>query len=366
MSEHHELVVVGRGMIGSAATRHLADAGHSVTLIGPPEPATYDGAGPFASHYDQGRVTRITGFDKRWGAWARASIDRYPEIASRSGIDFHNPVGLLMLAHGASQAAANGAELGADVSMLTKGELLDRYGIASINDDHEISFEGPPAGVINPRKLVEAQLACAEQAGATIIDDVVVALDEDGSGVSLELRSDRRITAERVLLCTGAYGAELLGDNMPLDRRLRTIVMAEISNGPDFPALIVHDLANPVLEGAYWTPPMLFPDGRTMVKIGGDSVPPVLASSVDDIGPWFRDGGSTQEADSLVELLRQMLPGRTITPQGHRPCVVSNTPDFVPHIQSVSDRIAVGFGGCGASAKSSDELGRLASVELLA
>jgi len=366
MSEHHELVVVGRGMIGSAATRHLAEAEHSVTLVGPSEPDDYDGDGPFASHYDQARVTRMTGFDERWSSWARASIERYGEISARSGIDFHDPVGLVMMAHDASQAASNGTELGADVSMLTSDELFDRYGIASASPAHDIAFEGPPAGIINPRKLVDAQIACAERAGANVINDAVTALDDEGSQVSLKLRSGRTLSADRVLLCTGAYGAELIGVDLPLERKLRTTVLAELGDGPDLPALIVHHLANPRLEGAYWTPPVASPDGRTFFKIGGDSLPVAHASSTEEIDHWFNGGGSIEDADELFELLTSMLPDRTITRRGHKPCVVSVTPADVPYIESPSERISVAFGGCGAAAKSSDELGRLGAAELLA
>ena len=45
------IAVIGRGLIGSAAARHLALAGHKVTMIGPVEPddkATHNGI--FGSH----------------------------------------------------------------------------------------------------------------------------------------------------------------------------------------------------------------------------------------------------------------------------------------------------------------------------
>ena len=35
------LAVIGRGMIGSAAARHLSKMGHDVALIGPDEPADF-------------------------------------------------------------------------------------------------------------------------------------------------------------------------------------------------------------------------------------------------------------------------------------------------------------------------------------
>ncbi|WP_456821601.1 FAD-dependent oxidoreductase [Bradyrhizobium sp. USDA 4502] len=36
-----KLAVIGRGLIGSAAARHLSKMGHDVALIGPDEPAGF-------------------------------------------------------------------------------------------------------------------------------------------------------------------------------------------------------------------------------------------------------------------------------------------------------------------------------------
>ena len=56
MPELFEIAVIGRGLIGSAAARHLAEAGHRVVLIGPDEPVDRrTSPGPFCSHPDEGR-----------------------------------------------------------------------------------------------------------------------------------------------------------------------------------------------------------------------------------------------------------------------------------------------------------------------
>src|SRR5687767_5274099 len=54
------VVVVGKGMIGSAAARHLAGLTDGVVLVGPDEPAeraAHDDV--FGSHYDEGRIYRV-------------------------------------------------------------------------------------------------------------------------------------------------------------------------------------------------------------------------------------------------------------------------------------------------------------------
>ncbi|MEM1281723.1 MAG: FAD-dependent oxidoreductase, partial [Cyanobacteria bacterium P01_H01_bin.152] len=52
MSMTYDYIVVGRGLMGAAAARHLSSWGHRVALIGPDEPPnrkTHPGI--FASHY---------------------------------------------------------------------------------------------------------------------------------------------------------------------------------------------------------------------------------------------------------------------------------------------------------------------------
>jgi sarcosine oxidase len=362
MPIHHvDVAVIGRGMIGSAAARHLGATAAKVALIGPTEPDTHDGDGPWASHWDQGRVTRITAFSEPWGEWARAAIDRYPEIEASSGVTFHDPVGLVVLADDAAATMAAAERLGADVEAMTPDELRTRTGIHSAVPTHSIVWEGAPAGLINPRALVRAQTICAEQAGVTVIDDAVVRIDHAEPG-RIHLRSGEIVDAAQIILATGPHGADLVpGIDAPLERRMRTIALAELGPGPDLPTLIIDNPPHALLDEAYWVPPVEFPDGRMLLKIGGDSLPPQLADDGDDITRWFHAGGSEAEATALFELLETLLPEREITRVRHRPCVVSYTPSGIPHLERVSPSITLAFGGCGAAAKSCDEIGRIAA-----
>src|SRR3546814_17887335 len=86
----YRIIVIGRGLIGSAAGRHLADLTDGVALLGPDEPADRAAhAGVFASHYDKGRMTRVVDSDPAWEVTAKRSIYRYAEIEERSGIRLH-------------------------------------------------------------------------------------------------------------------------------------------------------------------------------------------------------------------------------------------------------------------------------------
>ena len=74
MPELYDVAVVGRGLIGSAAARHLAESGIKVVVIGD-EPADRRlSLGPFCSHPDEGRITRVAGRTPSGRKWLLAQF----------------------------------------------------------------------------------------------------------------------------------------------------------------------------------------------------------------------------------------------------------------------------------------------------
>ena len=76
MTNNFDFAVVGGGLFGSAATRHLATQGKNVVLFAPEEPTdvtSHDGV--FASHYDEARITRILDVDELWSRFLRVLVD---------------------------------------------------------------------------------------------------------------------------------------------------------------------------------------------------------------------------------------------------------------------------------------------------
>ena len=96
METKFSIIVIGNGLIGSAAARYLAGESDAVALLGPPEPSDWENHdGVFSSHYDEGRITRIMDSNPHWAEFAHRSIDEYPNIEKESGIRFFHPVGCL-------------------------------------------------------------------------------------------------------------------------------------------------------------------------------------------------------------------------------------------------------------------------------
>lgn len=361
MAAGFDVVVVGRGMVGSAAARHLAEAGLAVALVGPGEPvdrAIHDG--PFASHHDEARVTRISAGEDVWARMAAESMARYRDIADRSGIEFHVPCGLLTVPDDPETWLRCSRRHGGGAREVDSGWVARETGIA-IDREVVALYEPAPAGLIRPRALVAAQCRLVERAGGRIIDAPVSSFDRAGDRWRVTQPSGD-LLAERVLLATGAFGTALCPVRVELTRRPRTVVMAEIpgSVGDRLPSLIHDRLGDSDLGGIYWTPPVDYPDGRRYLKIGGDLRSDPEATET-ELHHWFRGDGDTTEIAALTRALTSLLPGVDLAKVWSRPCVVVFTATGRPYLGWAADGLAVALGGNGAAAKSSDEIGRLAA-----
>lgn len=371
MVERFKSIVVGRGMMGAAAARYLALQGEGVAVIGPDEPTDWSNHhGVFASHYDEARITRTIDSDPIWARLANRSIARYGEIAAESGIDFYSEVGCLIVGPkrggqdpyvGQVEAAAR--QLGVAVEMLSDAALKSRFRYFDFGSDCEGVYEEKNAGYVNPRRLVEAQSLLAEKAGARVIRRTAVSVREEG-GLAIVTTDDGAVyTAERVLVAAGGFS---INENLvprPLDLKVygRTVAFFEISDEDlaaysGMPSLI-HQPDDPT-DHIYLLPPVRYPDGKTYLKIGGDPDDLQLETEP-EIRAWFRRGGRLTTRDHLRRIISDLVPTLADAPLSMAACVTSFTPENYPAIGFASDHIAVLSGGCGAAAKSSDEIGRL-------
>jgi glycine/D-amino acid oxidase-like deaminating enzyme len=375
MAQHFDFVVVGKGMMGAAAARYLARSGAGVALIGPGEPAdwkTHDGV--FASHYDNGRITRTIDADPDWALLANRSIARYRAIEAESGISFYNEAGCLIT------GPSSGSFVGAVASVATRFALdapvMDRAALAarfpwfSMPGTSAGVFEASGAGHLDPRKLVAAQAACTERSGGTLIGEEVVAVKEGGDRVTVRLRTGDAVTADRVLVAAGGFSRapDLLPRVPALIVKARTVVFAEIPDEMldryrDMPSWI-DESADPT-EHFYLLPPVLYPDGKHYIKIGGDPSDVAIEDEA-AIRDWFRGQGGPEAIAHLTRVLRRAVPDLVDARMTSAPCVTTYTEHGYPYAGFVeSDRIALLTGGNGAAAKSSDEIGRIGADLLL-
>ncbi|MCT8161898.1 FAD-dependent oxidoreductase [Pseudoruegeria sp. SHC-113] len=365
--EQAEIAIIGRGLIGAAAARHLARAGHSVVLIGPEEPAQRaDHAGPFGSHYDEGRITRALDPDPFWSAASRASIARYGEIEAQGGISFFTEAGALV-------AGPEGSDFLTRVRAVAKADGLphEAYGPDALAARFPAfrflpgtagCHEPVHAGHISPRRLVAAQTESARRAGALLLPHEALAIHEEAQGVRVET-SGGPATCKRLLVAAGGYSSALLPEIAPVKVYARTVALFEVSEAQaaalaGMPSVV---LLEPSGRDPYLLPPIRYPDGKLYLKLGGDPVDKPLRSQ-QEIGAWFRSGGDPEVGAYLRGWIERFMPGLEIASQRLDACMTSFSADGQPILRRLSDRVAVATAGCGKGAKCSDELGRLGAA----
>ena len=358
------IAVIGRGLIGSAAARHLAEAGHEVLLIGPEEPADKRAhGGVFGSHYDEGRITRGLDPYPFWSRVSRASIARYREIEAKSGVPFYTEVGVLMAGPVTGRFIQDvdqvRREAGIEATRYEGAALAERFPYFAFPPDTMALHEPKGAGHISPRRLVRAQTIAAERAGARVRTATVSAVGEQGGAVRIAT-DQGEVRAERALVAAGGFTNMMLAEPLPLSVYARTVLFVEIDPQEQarlagMPPLI---WLGPGGEDPYLLPPIRYPDGKTYLKIGGDPSDDRLNGDA-EIRAWFRSGGSREVGAFLDDSIRARMPGLREVSTHVAPCVTTYSGNGRAMIERVSDRISVATAGCGKGAKCSDELGRL-------
>lgn len=373
----YDIIVIGKGLMGAAATRHLVTnfPNLSVAAVGPDEPQNrkaHDGV--FASHYDQGRITRILDRSPIWGHLAAKSIGRYATIEAEGSVQFHHKVGCLRV-HDEAEAIA-------DVKTATQAhnpiyDVLDpqqtheRFPYFDFGDAFTAFDEGGDAGYVNPRQLVMAQCNAAQKRGATIIRETVQHLEEKSDYTELMTFEGNRHQAKKVLITAGGFSNLLLAKRLAVELIAHNILLAElppseIERLEGMPSLITSfQQAN--YPSLYMLPPIIYPDGKTYIKLGGPygraNFEEDLLHSREDLVDWFQSNGNAKIVEQLQQMLHTLLPNLQVENYLSHPCLITMTNHVRPYIDTVvSNKIYVTVGGNGASAKSSDEIGRMGAM----
>jgi sarcosine oxidase len=176
--------------------------------------------------------------------------------------------------------------------------------------------------------------------------------------------------ADKVLLAAGGFTNRpgLLSEPLDLKVYGRTVVFFEVDEAEAdrlsaMPSLIYEP--EDIMAGIYMLPPIRYPDGRIYLKIGGDPTDIPLETDKDR-REWFRTDGDPAAREHLIANMGDLVPGLAVRSISSTSCVTSYTPTGYPAIGWTSEaRIGVLTGGCGAAAKSSDEIGRLGAELLL-
>ena len=380
--QEFEFVVVGNGLMGSAAGRYLSQWSNSVAIVGPGEPANqHTHSDVFSSHYDQGRLTHEVSRDPIWTVIAQQAVAAYPSLEEQSGIRFHGPVGrVLANRHTAAEQAellawmAHVQEtLGVQHRYYAPGDRAwqARFPFLAFPADYALYYEPAPAGYVNPRSMLAAQNAVARQHGAQVIDELVTEVDSGAEGVYIQTVEGRQLRAQKVLVACGAFTNfhHLLPQPLPLILKTEAMIWATVSveTAARLHAMpgVGYNIDDPDIDDIYMAPPLLYPDGTHKIKLGCNTKGELWPRTLAEVQAWFQSGASDADMPAMAAALQTVLPDVEFQQITSHRCIVTYTPSGYPTIDRAPGdghgRLFVATGGNGSGAGGSDALGKTAA-----
>lgn len=367
-----DVVVIGGGLIGASATRHLCKAGLSVAVIAPPEPdSPISHRGPFGAYYDVSRSSRTLYVDPVELELSRRAQAANPEIEDHSNEKVFFGEGHLLVAKREDYEEL--FTLFEDPSHSHLAEILDAEGLRKkwpelcFPPDYLGLYELDCTGILNPRKLVEAQLSAVTSYGGKIFSSAAKNL-EIKNNCFIELEDGSVLEANKVLISAGAWSnsSGLLPRPLALRMKTETVLLAEVDSDESerlakLPAMH-YEISDAAAADIYAVPPQVYPDGRTLIKWGANTLADTWIEDAESINHWYRQGDSDQIIDSVKASMERTYPEIKVKDWHTNRCVITYTTHGLPYIDSLVDnQVYVAIGGNGRSAKWADPLGALAA-----
>ena len=358
-----DFLIVGNGMFGAAIGRHLAPYAN-VTVVGPE--ARADDSGGYGAHHDEGRIIGDLSRDPVWSELNRRARDGMTELdptlitscgaltaTTRDGPDY------------LSVAAQLREHSGADIRTLTADAACAGFPMARFGPDETILYQ-PAAGHFSPRRYVALAMRSAQGNGAAIASGTVRALHTSATGTEAELDDGRRLRAKAAIVASGSFsaGSDLLPVPTALRAKSEVYVMAELDDqqaaGLDAMPCINRMIGHPMLSDLYVLPPIRYPDGRTYLKFGANTMIDHWLPDPAAVRAWYDHGDDDGPLSALREVLTDLLPDVRIRSWHIRRCADAYTAHRHPYIDILEPgRFIVALGGNGRGAQAADAVGYL-------
>ena len=339
--------MVGLGSMGASAACHLAARG--VRVLGLDRFTPPHGRG---AHAGGSRIIRLAYAEgAEYVPLLRRAYELWGVAEQESGVGLLTTTGGLMLGRAGSATVTGALESanthGLDHELLDAAEVHRRFPPFTPGDDEAALYE-EVAGLVRPEAAIEAHLRLAETAGAELRYGVpVTGWRADPGGVTVSTAGEE-LSADRLVLCPGAWAPGLLADlGVPLrvERRVQHYFR---SPGPEFaPERFPIWIWEYGPEAAAYGLPAMDVAGYT-------SAVKAAFHQADD--PADADEGAAppkvSEGDTVREWLATRLPALAVSDWlGGKHCLYTLTPDqhFVLGRHPEHERVAVaaGFSGHG-------------------
>lgn len=221
MDNSYDVIVLGLGAMGSAATYQLSK--RNVRVLGidrfaPPH--------TLGSSHGSTRVTRqAIGEGQAYTPLALRSNEIWREIEMQTGQELYVATGGLIIGDPSSTSALHGKtnflqttleaarEYSIPHDILSPDEIRRRFPPFKVRDS-EVGYYEPGAGFLRPERCLEAQLKLAQDHGAEIhVCEEVLGFEPVGARVRV-CTDQREYEAEKLIISAGPWAAELMGSEL--------------------------------------------------------------------------------------------------------------------------------------------------------
>lgn len=373
----YDNIIIGAGLIGSAAAKYISESEKNVALIGPDEDRVLSEKIIFSSHYDSSRIQRFFGNDAIFTLLNQQSVNQYDTIEKETKIIFHFKEGCLYVNPSGMNTYLKKIAEQAKVFDIKYQNFQSGESIHSFNSDFNFPvsakgiFEPAPSGHINPCLLIKAQQFLFKKNGGILFNDIVKDVNQKGDEIKIETLDGKIYRSKKVLLASGAFinFFNLLKRKLLLRLKSETTILAKVSPEEAFhlvnlPALL-YKIRKPEIQDIYLVRPIQYPDGNFYLKMGANIPDDIYFTNLSEIQEWFKNENDKANLKIIKETLMNLIPNLSIKKCHERKCIVSYTQHGKPYIGKVDHNIFVATGGNGYSAMCSDALGKISATLML-
>ena len=212
MPDSYDVIVLGLGAMGAAATFQLARRGARVLGID-----QYSPPHEFGSTHGDTRITRIAcGEGPEYSAFASRSHEIWRELEARTGMELLTQNGFLAISGDGRRSANHGVAkfldatvtaakaAGVSYELLDSAALRARFPALNVADS-DSAYHDTVGGFVRPERCVQAQLETAAALGAELaLRERVVSFAQDGASVTV--RTDRQTyRGSQLIVAAGAW-----------------------------------------------------------------------------------------------------------------------------------------------------------------
>jgi sarcosine oxidase len=344
MGERFDVIVVGGGLMGTSAARHVAERGRSTLLL---ERFGFGHAN--GSSGGPTRIFRLAYHHPTYVRMARLALEEWRRLEDASGESLLIQTGGLDVGEGGRETAEALRIAGESLEYMTGAEVHERWPAIALPADAEVFFQAD-GGVCRAADTVRAQARVAGDLGAVLRElTVVERITPAADGVEVVTDTGDVVQASVAVVTAGPWAGPLLrtaGIDLPLTPSFEQVTYFRIDEPTELPTVI--DWVPYGVHTPYTVPdPWTLGELKTALHMSGPPTDPDARSFDAD----------EERVATVVAYVGGLFPEAAPTGASET-CLYTNTPDEDFVLDSVGP-IVIGSPCSGHGAKFAPLMGRL-------